>query len=239
MSRLLLLAAVCHLTLLVDLLSAHYLWVTVQVKRDAPDVTNIYFEEAPSAGDGHYLDHFTKTSRTTVTTIDEPQPTVIKTRDTRLDDKRWLRAELKESAPRSIDCYGKFGVYAYGETKVLLHYYARHLEVSTHDDLHELGRAEQLDLDIVPHDVGDEVELAVLWQGEPVAGRRVFIRGPKKFRQNPTTDEKGRVRFQPPSPGRYTFRSSVEFDTPGEEEGEAYEKVRHNGTLIMTLPLNN
>ena len=38
-----------------------------------------------------------------------------------------------------------------------------------------------------------------------------------------------------PNAGTLTLRSSVEDQTPGEENGEAYELVRHNITLIMPL----
>jgi len=217
--------------------SAHYLWVTVDGRSGVPGAANIYFEESPSAGDGSYLDHFTKTSTTWFRTVEEIEPQIIKTSDTREDQKRWLRAHLPTSAPRSIDCYGKFGVYRYGKTNVLLHYYARNLDVGTHEELHELGRAEHMDLDIVPHDDQDHVELTVLWKGKPAAERIVYIRGPKKFKKNIKTDNKGRVRFAPAHAGRYTFRTSVEQPTPGREGDKEYSLIRHNGTLIMTLPL--
>ncbi|HJN09497.1 MAG TPA: hypothetical protein QF564_12465 [Pirellulaceae bacterium] len=143
----------------------------------------------------------------------------------------------RASAAQSVDCYGKFGVYAYGETNVLLHYYARKLDVSTHEDLHELGRAEHMNLDMVPHEHQNEFELTVLWKGEPAENRMVFIRGPKQFRKNIKTDKRGRVRFTPTNAGKYTFRTSVEEATAGREGDQEYALIRHNGTLIMTLPL--
>lgn len=229
----------CLLTLFPSLphASAHYLWVTIDKRGGEHGTANIYFEEAPAARDGHYLDHFTGTSKTWFRSVERIEPQVIKTSDTRADKKRWLAAKLPAGAPRGIDCYGKFGVYAYGETKVLLHYYARVLDVTAHEDLHELGRAEHMDLDIVPHDVEDQLELTVLWKGKPAADRMVFIRGPKNLRKNVKTGDNGRVRFTPADPGRYTFRTSVEEPTPGREGEEDYALIRHNGTLIMTLPL--
>jgi uncharacterized GH25 family protein len=218
--------------------SAHYLWVTTNNSGDAHGKALIYFEESPSAGDGHYLDHFAKTSKTWFRTVENIKPQLMPVEDIRQNKKRWLSAKLPATAPRSVDCYGKFGVYAYGETKVLLYYYARKLDVSTHEDLHELGRAKHMNLDIVPHDHEDEVELTVLWQGKPAENRMVFIRGPKQFRKNIKTNAKGRVRFTPSNAGKYTFRTSVEEATPGREGDEDYSLIRHNGTLIMTLPLN-
>jgi hypothetical protein len=215
--------------------SAHYLWVTID--NQGGRTANIIFEEAPSAGDGHYMDHFAGTSKTWFRSLEQIEPKLIRTSDIRKEDKRWLQVKLPAETPCGVSCYGKFGVYSYGQTKVLLHYYARHLDVRTHDGLHELGRAEHMDLDIVPHDSESEVELQVLWKGKAVADRMVFIRGPKQFRKNIKTDEKGRVQFTPVAAGRYTFRTSVEDATPGREGDEDYALIRHNCTLIMKLPL--
>lgn len=43
------------------------------------------------------------------------------------------------------DAHSRFSVYQYGKTNVL-HYYARNLRVASHDAMHELGRAKQMDL---------------------------------------------------------------------------------------------
>ncbi len=216
---------------------AHYLWVTVDAQEGDHGTAEIHFEETPSAGEGRYLDRFAETLKTWVRTIDHAEPGMIATRDVRKDGKRWLTARLRAGPPRSIDTYGRFGVYAYGKTNVLLHYYARNLEVRSHEDLHELGRAEHLDLDIVPHDEESEVELTVLWKGRPAAERRVHILGPKRFRKTVRTDAEGRARFAPDEAGSYTFRTSVEQPIAGREGGRTYALIRHNLTMIMTLPL--
>lgn len=216
--------------------SAHYLWVVVEAAKGESTV-NVYFEEAPAARDGEYMDHFAGTSKTWVRTVDKIKPELVETADTREEDKRWLRAPLSATAPLGVECYGKFGVYLYGDTPVLLHYYARWLDVADHDALHELGRAEHMDLDIVPHDHADEMQLTVLWKGEPASNRTVHIRGPERFQQNLTTNERGRVEFTPPAEGRYTFRTSVEEPTPGRDGDDEYELIRHNATLVMRLPV--
>jgi uncharacterized GH25 family protein len=94
-----------------------------------------------------------------------------------------------------------------------------------------------MNLDMVPHEHQNEFELTVLWKGEPAENRMVFIRGPKQFRKNIKTDKRGRVRFTPTNAGKYTFRTSVEEATAGREGDQEYALIRHNGTLIMTLPL--
>lgn len=211
--------------------NAHYLWISVDREPEGRTGTNLYFEEVPEPGDGSYLDHFLGKSDVWIRTIEQPTPDPIQADEVKEGDHRWMRVALPTADEYSVDAYGKFGVYEYGQTKVLLHYYARNLSVASHDAMHELGRAEQMDLDLVPHDAGNQLELTLLWKGKPVADRMVFIRGPKGFRKNVKTDAGGRIELERPASGTLTLRSSVEFPTPGEENGEAYELVRHNITL--------
>lgn len=232
------LASLLQLLVLTQVASAHYLWVTVNAKVKPHGETNVYFEESPAPGDGHYLDPFVKAGKTWIRTIESPEPQPLTMKEVKPKEKqRWLQAKLPHGGQRSIDSYGKFGVYRYGKTDVLLHYYARLLDVNSHEALHELGRAEQMQLDIVPHTEKDHVDLKVLWRGKPAADRMVFIRGPKGFRKNVKTDKQGNVRFSLSGAGQYRFRTSVEVMKPGKDDGKDYAFVRHNGTLIMKLPL--
>jgi hypothetical protein len=219
--------------------TAHYLWIAVDSSRAGNQFANIFFEESPAPGDGHYLDHFLGTSDTWIRTLEDPNPKPVKAVEVKREADRWMQVTMRDFTEYSVDAYGKFGVYQYGKTNVLLHYYARNLKVTSHDAIHELGRAEQLQLDLVPHDVGAQIELTLLWKGEAVPDRMVFIRGPNGLRKNVTTNDRGRILLSPQDTGSYTFRSSVEEPTPGEEGGESYELVRHNITLMMHLPLSD
>lgn len=215
---------------------AHYLWVVPGDTHEGEHVANIYFEESPATGDGHYLNHFLGSSDVWIRTLQDPNPAPTKASEVKKDKNRWMQVPLPNASEYSVDSYGKFGVYAYGKTKVLLHYYARSLKVASHDAIHELGRAEQMDLDLVPHDAGQQLEVKLLWRGTPVSDRMVFVRGPDGFRKNTKTDSRGRILLPIEDAGDYTFRSSVEVPTQGEDDGEAYEFVRHNITLLMKLP---
>ena len=237
MLKKLLLAFLINGICLVSGASAHYLWVTIDKKAGENGSTNVYFEGGPSAGDGQYLDPFIKAGKTWIRTVEHIKPKQLDIKEATKPKRRWLSAALPHGGPRSVDSYGKWGVYRYGKTDVLLHYYARLLDVDTHEALHELARAEQMNLDIVPHDHEEEMELTILWKGKPAADRTVYIRGPKGFQKNLKTNKKGVVNFKPASPGRYTFRTSVEENTAGKEGDKDYTLIRHNGTLIMTLPL--
>ncbi|MEM6363820.1 MAG: hypothetical protein AAF745_05295 [Planctomycetota bacterium] len=214
-------------------LRAHYLWITIRSNADRESVANIIFEEGPKPGDGHYLEHFLGTSDVWIRTLEQPTPSPQKAKEVRQDDKRWMQLSVSDEPPYSVDAYGKFGVYAYGDTKMLLHYYARYLKAEAHDAMHEVGHAEQLKLDLIPHDIGDDIEFKLVWDGSPVADRMVFIRGSNGFRENIRTDSAGMIRIKRPADGQLRLRSSVEFATPGQDQGDAYERVRHNITLII------
>ncbi|QGJ68993.1 Nickel uptake substrate-specific transmembrane region [Planctomycetales bacterium 10988] len=218
---------------------AHYLWVTVEESSGDHGRVNIYFEENPSPSDGHYLDHFANTKETWIRTVSSPEPKPLSLEEVQFKEQRWLSAALPNAGPRSIECHGKFGTYRYGKQTVLLHYYARYLDVDSHSDLHKLDRAKQMRLDIVPHDHGNEVELKVLWEGKPAAGRTVTIRGPKQFRKKLDTNDQGEVEFTFSEPGQYTFRTRVEESVSGQEGGESYSSIYHNATFIMKLPLDH
>lgn len=213
----------------------HYLWVTV-----TKDTAEVVFEESPRKGDGHYLGPLVKRGRTWLRTTAQPEPAPLKMSDTREGELRWLSAALpKTDAPsRAVESTGKWGVYRYGSRDILLYYYAKFLQVTRHEDLHELGRAEQLRLDIVPHDEPDGVQFKVLFDGKPQADRPVSVRGPQGFRKQLKTDKRGRVQFTPPESGRYTIHSSVELpEEAGEFEGKPYQSVRHHATLTLDFPI--
>lgn len=238
--RQLLLGLLCltpYLTFNCHQANAHYMWVVIGPEQAEPDIARIYFEESPAPGDGHYLNHFSESGQAWFRTVEKIDPRPVTATDVQRDKHRWLELQLPDGAPRSVDYYGKFGVYSYGKTEVLLHYHARFLQVDTHEDLHELRRAEHMRLELVPHDSGDELEVAVRWEGKAVPNRLVYVHGPGKLRKNIKTDAAGRIRIPIETGGRYTFRSSVEFDTPGKDGDREYSVVRHHGTLIMDLPL--
>ena len=235
-------ACVINLFLLVQTVSAHFLWLTVDSKTGKLGTTNLYFEEGPGPGDGQYLDPFVKRGTTWIRTIKANKPQSLKMTEVKKPGKRWLSAELPAARPRSVDSYGKWGVYRYGKgdekIDVLLHYHARNLDVRTADQLETLNRAKQLNLDLVPRLVDDSLEVKVLWKGKPATGRPLIVRGPVGLRQNLTTGEDGVARFKlADRRGRYTLRTNVEEDRSGTDDGKKYDKVRHHCTLTITLPL--
>ena len=213
---------------------AHYLWVGVSRSNQHGDKAEFFFEHSPAPGDGKYLDPFLKRAKAwaQTTSVADPQP--LKLVETKRPKLRWLTAELPSSEPCSVQMTVKWGVYRYGQTDVLLHYYGRNLD-ATGDDLAKLSRNQQLELDLPVRLDGGEVTGTLLWQGKPVAGREVSIGGPGLFAKVKTDDD-GRVRFTPKKPGLHRLRSSIEEDTAGEFEGKAFSKVRRHITMTLRLP---
>lgn len=227
-------------TLLVVALStstawAHYLWVTVDTKTGEHGTTNIYFEGGPGPGDGQYLDPFIKRGKTWIRTAEKPK--ALKLDVAKKPGKRWLRATLPTKGPRSIDSFGMWGVYRYGKTDVLLHYYARHIEFTSSESLKALARAPHLALEVVPQSTGTTFKFQVLWHGKPLDGRPVAIRGAGGYKAKLKTDKNGMASFPVAKAGRYTLRTNLdEPDKSGTQDGKKYDIQRHHGTLIINLP---
>lgn len=215
---------------------AHYLWVTIDAKTGEHGTTNIYFEGGAGPGDGRYNDPFVERGKTWIETLDTEKPTEIKMADTKKPGKRWLSAQIPSSGPRSISSYGKWGVYRYGKTDVLLHYYSKLIDTKDGNAFYKLGRSEPLGLDVVPVKVDEGRAFQVLWKGKPIANRTVQIRGPKGFKATPKTNKDGRVTFSSEAQGRLTVKTTVEEKEEGEFEGKTYQLIRHNFTMLITFP---
>lgn len=234
------LACAINLTILFSSASAHYLWINVDTKSGDRGTTNLYFEGGPGPGDGKYLDPFIERGTTWVHTVKNNKPVPLKMSVVKKPGKRWLANELQVSAPRSIESFCKWGVYRYGKTDVLLHYYGKHIEADSLKDKNSLARARQLDLDIVPTFSDDEVEIQVLWKGKPAAGRPFKLRGVGGLNKNLTTDKEGRVQFKPLASGFHSMRTNVdEPEHSGTFEGKKHDIARHHSSLTVNLTVKN
>lgn len=216
--------------------SAHYLWVTIDPTAGDHGTTNVYFEGGAGPGDGRYNDPFVTRGKTWIQTPNSEKPLEVKMKDTTQPGKRWLSGALPKGSPRSVTSYGKWGVYRYGKTDVLLHYYSKLIDAKADEDFYQLARSKQLSLDVVPVQVESGYALRVLWKGEPVEGRPVQVRGPGGFKASPKTDKDGLVRFEAEVPGRFTVKTTVEQKEDGEFEEKTYQLIRHNFTMLLTFP---
>ncbi len=208
---------------------AHYMWVTVK-NQDGGSTVDLVFEEWVLPRDGGYLDAIVKRSESWIRKPGEqPQPFTLK--EIKQDDKRWMQAAGPGKRPFAVESYVKWGVYRYGVTDTLLHYYAKHVAGSD-KSLSEPGK---LKLDISHTVEGDKATLHVTWQGKPLPKAKIYVRGSKTTRSL-TTDDKGAATLVLDRPALYTFRTKViNNDESGEFEGKKYEAVHHNTTLTAHL----
>ena len=213
---------------------AHFLWITID-SSEQPRLVNVFFEHALQIEDGKYIPHFISRGKTWI--ADTTGVRELRVADTGKEKMRWLSAEIESSAPLRIDSYGLFGVYRYGTEDVLLHYYAKHLDIRTAGHLKQLGASNNLDLDIVPTQSEDgKITVQVLWKGKPAKGRKITVRGPTRL--DLKTDENGLVHFDAKKKGLHSFLTSVEEMTPGTDplDKKDFVKIRHQSTLTMVLP---
>ena len=110
----------CLCILLPNAALAHYLWVEVDASPKGSRVANLYFEESPKPGDGSYLDHFLGKSDVWIRTIEDPSPDPVRATEVKKGENRWMRVDVPSASEFSVDAYGKFGVYEYGNTQSLI-----------------------------------------------------------------------------------------------------------------------
>lgn len=226
------------LLLFSESVSAHYLYIAVDADEGEHGQVNVYFQEGALPGPGKYLDPIVASGRTWVRVPGE-KPRAVETKLVEKEGLRWISGTLPVDGPRSVESYGKYGVYTYGKTNVRLHYFARVLECDSAADLKALARSEECKLDVVPEIVDGTVRATVLWEGKPAAGRKVLVRGPKGFKYiRVETDEKGQLSFPAEIPGRYTFRAGYDYPEEGTDDGKEYTVVRYHTTLAMDVPAN-
>ena len=84
---------------------------------------------------------------------------------------------------------------------------------------------------------GDYVRWTPPMVGSFSAAHVALNRNKRSMTLNLKTDDKGNVRMKIESPGRDTFRTSVDENKQGTEGERPYDLIRHNGTLLLSLPL--
>lgn len=228
MHRLLTTAALVTLALAAGLAHAHYPYI---VPAKEAGKLNLYFEDAPRAGTGEYLDPFLKGKYWLRSPASDKQ-VMLKPEDVKKDKQRWFTFTADASTPRAVDAYCKWGVYKGN----LLYYYVKHIDAGSAKEIAALAKSSNLEYDLVPAWKDGSLEVQLLWKGKPKAGQVVTVMGPK-FREQLKSDENGVITIKPPAKGIYSMRTAfIEPEPAGKEGGEEYKGLRQTGTLTIQLP---
>lgn len=105
-------------------------------------------------------------------------------------------------------------------------YYARFATAETE-------AASGLDFDIQPLAAG---KVKVSLHGKPLAKAKLEIIAPNQWMQELETNEAGEVAVKTPWPGLYVVHVVYVEQAQGTYDGEAYEGIRHVGTLSFIKP---
>lgn len=233
MPRLCISAGLLNLLVFLAPAHAHFPWVQIDKGAGKHDAALVHFEEAPRAGDGKYLGPFVERGQLWVN-LPGKKPTLLETAEVQQNGKRWVQAELPAAAPRSADFYAKWGVYRYGKTDVLLHYYARNVDVHNAEQMKQVSAAGHLELHLQPRWEDGELFVRLVWQGKPLAGRKILVRG--RGKQPLVTDEDGKAHFSVDKPGLVHMRTYIQQNESGEFDGKTYERIHRHTTLTLRLP---
>jgi hypothetical protein len=216
--------------------AAHFVWVTTLPAEGDGLAAHVWFSETAEPGSDRLIAKIAHTQAWSRTPA-APKPEKLSLKPITDDAGGALVGLVGAKPPLAVEAICRYGVFSRGDRVLLLNYYARHLDVRTGADLAALGRAERLDLDIVPQLDGNQAMLTVLWKGKPATGAEVVVQVPGGGEQQLSTDDKGQVTFDAMRAGSYALRAKfVEPDSAGEHNGNAYAEAWHITTLTLVFP---
>jgi hypothetical protein len=94
------------------------------------------------------------------------------------------------------------------------------------------GIAPRLELELVPLAPGSN-HFTLFWHGKPLAKNQIKVFGPPKWERSLRTDEHGQVKLETPWAGSYVVEIEHMEESPGEANGEKYDRQRHVFTLFF------
>lgn len=213
---------------------AHFIWIELKPSGDAQQAC-IYFGEEPAPGESHLIGKVAHTRLWLRTAAGEPSE--LKAAGSKGAEDAVLSAACPASKAASLEATCDYGIYERGPTGLLLQYYAKHLNGDWAKNASKLARAERLKLDIVPEQAGDELQLQVLYNGQPAAGGEVVVVDPAGETHEFKADKQGRVVAKTPAAGRYAVRAAhIEPTASGERNGKKFAQTWHYCTLTLDVP---
>jgi len=146
------------------------------------------------------------------------------------DERIGLVGALTDDGPCVLEANVVYGNY-HG---MLLAYCAKHVHAETAEALIAAGPSKDLKIDVVPKLIGDELQLAVLWEGKPFAGATVTVAFGDGEPAEHKAGEDGKVTIRPEREGLMGILANHrDAEATGEHKGEAYKGTMTFVSLTM------
>lgn len=208
---------------------AHFLWIV-----NDNGAIQVYFSETCEPGDAELLEKVTGAKVWAISkSMRAEQP--VKDVSIALAD-----SHLSGKLPENIGVVGlshDYGVMTRGDKTFLLKYYAKTYSSKLPGDWKELANAEKLPLEITPKWNGKDLQLKVLWKGQPAKGAEVTVGGCGIEQTVITTNDAGLAICKPTASGMLSVRTKQEEATEGMFDGKPFSTARSYSTLSLPLQL--
>lgn len=221
-----LLSAMLATFLIPGVADAHFVWLNTTTAAGDKTYAFLYFSESADEQDYRLPERVAAADFWQRTPDGQKQP--LSTEKLETEERIGLVAPLTRPEQTVLEATCRYGIY-HGS---LLTYYAKHVP-SLSDQTAGLLRSSELALDIVPQVSGEDLQLTVLWKGEPLAGADVVIDAVAGDLVEAVTDEAGRVVFQPKTGGLIGVRAGHQTEDAGELDGTPYKGAAHHATLTL------
>lgn len=208
---------------------AHFLWVVAE-PTESPATVKVFFSESAEPDDAELL-KLVEGAQAWALPGGDAEPRKISLQ--RKDDA--LVGDLPSDRPAQIVLRHTYGISTHGGGPALLEYYGKTYPSVLPGTWRPADDAERLPLEIVPALDGGELALRVLWQGKPLAGAAVVVRGLGDAPCEGDTDQAGRFRCPCGSGGLVSVRARHVEPKSGQVEGKDYQEVRHYTTLALRV----
>lgn len=214
--------------------TAHNLWLLVEPNDEGEDEIRLFFEHSPEPGTGEYNEPIAMRGRTWIRTQETAAPLAVNLEEVVRDGKKFHVGNTSTTSPRSVEHSCLWGVYG-GR---LDRFYGKYIDARTGEELNALARAERLSLDLVPQIADEQLEIQLLWQGEALPNRTIFVWTPEGEVLQIRTDQSGKAVAACDQEGLYFF-TTVFFvdDVTGSFEGENFDGKMYGTTLTLRWPL--
>jgi len=210
---------------------AHFLWLVRQTDQDAGDQLHLYFSEVAGADDPDLLDRVAEVVVWQVGPTGEPKQLKLE------KGSESLLTNLAEApAGAMFVLRHDLGVMERGGAKFLLKYYGKTGPALGDPAWQKIDCGKQIDLDLVPEAVGDQIRVTAKWNGKPASGAQFVVAGPglaKDFEAN--ADERGQASFPLAKAGMYSIRARYVEEKSGVSGGKEYPAIRHYSTLALPV----